>query len=346
MDYRQLGRSGLRVSALTLGTMTFGGARQLRRGRRRSTSTAPRRQIDLCPRRRRQPHRHRRRLLGRRCRRRSSARRSAAAATACCSRPRRACRWATGPTTPGSRATTSSRACEASLRRLRHRPHRPLPGARVGRPDAAGGDARRARRRSCARARCATSAARTTPAGSSMKALGDLRPPRPAALRQPADLLLAAGARGRVRAGAGRARPGRRASSSGARSPAACCRASTAATQHARRAAPAHRLGRAAGARPGAALRHRRRRWSRSARATASRPPRSRSPGTLGKPGVTSLVIGARTEEQLVDNLARGRPRARPPTSARGSTRSARRRCSTPTGTRPRRRGPPRRRPT
>jgi aryl-alcohol dehydrogenase-like predicted oxidoreductase len=25
MDYRQLGRSGLRVSALTLGTMTFGG---------------------------------------------------------------------------------------------------------------------------------------------------------------------------------------------------------------------------------------------------------------------------------------------------------------------------------
>jgi aryl-alcohol dehydrogenase-like predicted oxidoreductase len=25
---------------------------------------------------------------------------------------------------------------------------------------------------------------------------------------------------------------------------------------------------------------------------------------TLGKPGVTSLVIGARTEEQLVDNLA------------------------------------------
>src|SRR5487761_779710 len=26
MEYRQLGRSGLRVSALTLGTMTFGGA--------------------------------------------------------------------------------------------------------------------------------------------------------------------------------------------------------------------------------------------------------------------------------------------------------------------------------
>ena len=25
MEYRQLGRSGLRVSALTLGTMTFGG---------------------------------------------------------------------------------------------------------------------------------------------------------------------------------------------------------------------------------------------------------------------------------------------------------------------------------
>lgn len=26
MEYRQLGRSGLRISALTLGTMTFGGA--------------------------------------------------------------------------------------------------------------------------------------------------------------------------------------------------------------------------------------------------------------------------------------------------------------------------------
>ena len=31
MEYRQLGRSGLRVSALSLGTMTFGGAGPARR---------------------------------------------------------------------------------------------------------------------------------------------------------------------------------------------------------------------------------------------------------------------------------------------------------------------------
>ena len=41
MDYRQLGRSGLRVSTLTLGTMTIGGSGRLRLGRPTSTSTAP-----------------------------------------------------------------------------------------------------------------------------------------------------------------------------------------------------------------------------------------------------------------------------------------------------------------
>lgn len=47
MEYRQLGRSGLRVSALTLGTMTFGG----RGGFRAVGSTdidGARRQVDLC----------------------------------------------------------------------------------------------------------------------------------------------------------------------------------------------------------------------------------------------------------------------------------------------------------
>jgi aryl-alcohol dehydrogenase-like predicted oxidoreductase len=33
MEYRRLGRSGLFVSALTLGTMTFGGAGGLQQGR-------------------------------------------------------------------------------------------------------------------------------------------------------------------------------------------------------------------------------------------------------------------------------------------------------------------------
>ena len=32
---------------------------------------------------------------------------------------------------------------------------------------------------------------------------------------------------------------------------------------------------------------------------------------TLGRPGVTSVIVGARTEEQLADNLARRRARAR-----------------------------------
>src|ERR1700678_1950736 len=47
MEYRQLGRSGLRVSALTLGTMTFGG----RGGFRAVGATdvdGARRQVDLC----------------------------------------------------------------------------------------------------------------------------------------------------------------------------------------------------------------------------------------------------------------------------------------------------------
>ena len=47
MEYRQLGRSGLRVSALTLGTMTFGG-----RGGFRAVGTTDvdgaRRQLDMC----------------------------------------------------------------------------------------------------------------------------------------------------------------------------------------------------------------------------------------------------------------------------------------------------------
>jgi aryl-alcohol dehydrogenase-like predicted oxidoreductase len=47
MDYRQLGRSGLRVSALTLGTMTFGGGGRF--GLVGSTDAdGARRQVDLC----------------------------------------------------------------------------------------------------------------------------------------------------------------------------------------------------------------------------------------------------------------------------------------------------------
>ena len=48
MEYRQLGHSGLRVSALTLGTMTFGGRGKFAQASARPTSTARTRQVDMC----------------------------------------------------------------------------------------------------------------------------------------------------------------------------------------------------------------------------------------------------------------------------------------------------------
>ncbi len=47
MDYRQLGHSGLRVSALTLGTMTFGGRGHWTRVGATEVDTATR-QVDMC----------------------------------------------------------------------------------------------------------------------------------------------------------------------------------------------------------------------------------------------------------------------------------------------------------
>src|ERR1043165_7039773 len=47
MDYRQLGRSGLRVSALTLGTMTFGGRGNFADVGSTDVAGAAR-QIDMC----------------------------------------------------------------------------------------------------------------------------------------------------------------------------------------------------------------------------------------------------------------------------------------------------------
>ncbi len=41
MQYRQLGRSGLRVSVLSMGTMTFGGSGTVRKGRQTSISRPP-----------------------------------------------------------------------------------------------------------------------------------------------------------------------------------------------------------------------------------------------------------------------------------------------------------------
>ena len=39
MEYRTLGRSGLKVSTLTMGTMTFGGKGRFRQGRQHRLST-------------------------------------------------------------------------------------------------------------------------------------------------------------------------------------------------------------------------------------------------------------------------------------------------------------------
>ena len=71
-----------------------------------------------------------------------------------------------GPNDAGLSRHHIIRAAEASLRRLQDRPHRPLPGARVGRADAAGGDPDAPWTTSCAAARCGTSAPPTTPPGS------------------------------------------------------------------------------------------------------------------------------------------------------------------------------------
>ena len=57
---------------------------------------------------------------------------------------------------------------------------------------------------------------------------------------------------------------------------------------------------------------------------------------TLGRPGVTSLVIGARTGDQLADNLEAASLTAHRARNGPGSTRPAPRRSSTPTGIRPR----------
>ena len=106
MRYRQLGASGLRVSVLTMGTMTFGGTGGFASVGSTGVEEA-RGQVDRC-------------LdagvnlidtanvysgglseeiLGQVLEGRRDG---------CWSPPRRGCRWATGPTTPGCRATTSS----------------------------------------------------------------------------------------------------------------------------------------------------------------------------------------------------------------------------------------------
>ena len=99
MEYRQLGNSGLRVSAVTLGTMGFGGTAWASPVGHIDVEGA-RRQIGLCPRRRRQPVDTADVYSDGRSEE-IWARRSAAGAMTCWSRPRCASRWATGPNDAG-----------------------------------------------------------------------------------------------------------------------------------------------------------------------------------------------------------------------------------------------------
>ena len=227
MDYRQLGRSGLRVSTLTLGTMTIGGG-----GPSASVGAVDldgaRRQIDLCldagvnlidtadvysagvseelvgqA------------LVGRRDR------------VLLATKARMP--MGEGPNDAGLSRHHLIEGCEASLRRLRtdhidlYQVHEwdgqtPLEETLDALDDA------RARR-----ARCATSAARTTPAGSSSRRSGS-----------PTACTCSASSASRSTTRCRRATPSTSwcrprwtrgwGSSSGARWPAACCRASTAAT--------------------------------------------------------------------------------------------------------------------
>ena len=281
MEYRQLGRSGLRISTLTLGTMTFGGRGDFQKVGSTDTGGA-RLLVDRCldagvnvvdtadvyssgvseeivgaaieGRRDRLLVATKARFpIGRRAERR-------------------------GPLAPAPRARVRGQPAPAP-----DRPHRPVPDARVGRADPDRGDGRGARH------------ARPSGQGALRRLLELLglaphevargrRSTRRPALREPADPLHAAGARGGVRAHPGGPRPGSRASSSGARSPAACCRGSTGAIA---RRLPARGISTTGTSRP---CETRRRcgasstSSSRSPKSEASRQPRSRSPGCSPAP--------------------------------------------------------------
>ena len=103
MEYRQLGNSGLKVSALAMGTMTIGGAGGFSKvgnvglaEARRMIDIAVEAGVNLID---------TANVYSAGASEETSAKRSAASArAACCSRPRRAFRWARVPTIAACRA--------------------------------------------------------------------------------------------------------------------------------------------------------------------------------------------------------------------------------------------------
>ena len=300
MDYRQLGHSGLRVSALTLGTMTFGGRGNFAKVGATDVDAATR-QVDMC-------------LdagvnlidtadvysgglseeiVGKTLK----GRRDRVLLATKARMP-----MGDGPNDAGLSRHHLIRACEASLRRLGTDYIDLYQVHEWDGHDAARGDARRARpprplrqgalhRLLQLRRLAAHEGAR------------HLRAARPPALRLAADLLLAAGARRRVRARARSRSTRASASSSGARSPAACCRASTAAA----RTCPEGSRHLTDWNEP--PVRDEDKLYDivdvlvEIAEARGVSPAQVALAWTLGRPGVASVVVGARTEEQLADNL-------------------------------------------
>ena len=252
MEYRQLGRSGLRISALTLGTMTFGGSGGFAKVGRTDVGRRAAHRRPL-PRRRRQPDRHRRRVLGRRLRG-DRRRRDRGAARPVLVATKARFRMGEGQNDGGLSRQHLIRACEASLRRLGI-DHIDLYQVHEWDGLTPVEETLEALDTLVRQGKVRYIGCSNFSGWHLMKSLAVSERAGPAAVRQPADPLHAAGARGRVRAAAGWRSTRASACSSGARSRAACCRAST-------RAGPAspggtrhtERLERAAGARRGGAL--------------------------------------------------------------------------------------------
>ena len=130
------------------------------------------------------------------------------------------------------------------------------------------------------------------------------RPRAAAALRHPADPLHAGGARGRIRAGADLDRPGARRSGLEPARRRPAVRQASPRPGDARGHAPARRLdaSRRSATRSGCGTSSMC--WSRSATARGVSAAQVALAWLLGRPGVTSLVIGGRNEAQFKDNLA------------------------------------------